>query len=129
MTYRVESNRAAKPAPSRSNFGSAGNAGTVELIARGQPGYFFLPSLSVLLIFLLNQVEIPSEADFRNKVGLQPRPYFFVSIFLGNDLLLVLLILLLFLLYLFLIILFLVLWRSCAEPNPRCSSKSKISKF
>ena len=35
----------------KSHFGSAGNAGTNELIARCPPGYFFLPSLSVLLIF------------------------------------------------------------------------------
>jgi hypothetical protein len=50
--HRVKSRCAAKPAPSQSNFRNAGNAGTVELIARCQPGYFFLPSLSVLLIFL-----------------------------------------------------------------------------
>lgn len=59
-----------------SHFGDAGNAGTSELIARCPPGYFFLPSLSVLLIFLPNQAQIQSEADSRNKVGVQPRPYF-----------------------------------------------------
>lgn len=40
------------PLLSQSHFRNAGNAGTIELIARCQPGYFFLPSLSVLLIFL-----------------------------------------------------------------------------
>ena len=59
-----------------SNFRNAGNAGTNELIARCQPGYFFLPSLSVLLIFLSIQAQIQSEADSRNKAGPQPQPYF-----------------------------------------------------
>lgn len=52
-----------------SNFGNAGNAGAFELIARCQPGYFFLPSLSVLLIFLPPAVHVQDGTDGAGQIG------------------------------------------------------------
>jgi len=52
-----------------SNFRNAGNAGTNELIARCQPGYFFLPSLSVLLIFLPPAVHVQDGTDGAGQIG------------------------------------------------------------
>lgn len=52
-----------------SNFRNAGNAGTNELIARCQPGYFFLPSLSVLLIFLPHAVHVQDGTDGAGQIG------------------------------------------------------------
>lgn len=52
-----------------SNFRNAGNAGTDEAIARCQPGYFFLPSLSVLLIFLPPAVHVQDGTDGAGQIG------------------------------------------------------------
>lgn len=52
-----------------SSFWNAGNAGAVEMIARCPPGYFFLPSLSVLLIFLPPPDRVHDGSDDAGQIG------------------------------------------------------------
>lgn len=59
----VESSCTSEARPRTVNLRKAGNAGTDELIARCQPCYFFLPSLSVPLIFLPPAVHVQDGTD------------------------------------------------------------------
>ena len=59
----VESSCTSEARPRTVNLRKAGNAGTDELMARCQPCYFFLPSLSVPLIFFQPAVHVQDGTD------------------------------------------------------------------